>query len=138
MHLFEDAFVSDLRVSHLIQLMGYHPEYLDVSLKTHQLLMKGDGPLPVNMRIYIAIMAASRHRCGYLVSVLEMEFLIAGGNKDWIINGKEQMPGKLRNLQTINRLMAHQPWTITRDHIKVLHNIILYNCLCCIICDLSH
>ena len=56
MHLFEDAFVSDLRVSHLIKLMGYHPEYLDVFLKTHQLLMKGDGPLPVNMRIYIAIM----------------------------------------------------------------------------------
>ena len=36
--------------------MGYHPEYLEVFLRAHHLLMHGDGPLAFNVRVYIAIL----------------------------------------------------------------------------------
>ena len=56
--LFQDAFHTDLRVSHLVQLMGYHPEYLEIFLRAHNLLMHGDGPLAFNVRVYIAILVS--------------------------------------------------------------------------------
>lgn len=56
--LFQDAFHTDLRVSHLVQLMGYHPEYLEIFLRAHNLLMHGDGPLAFHVRVYIAILVS--------------------------------------------------------------------------------
>ncbi|OXA50050.1 Sestrin-1 [Folsomia candida] len=42
--------------------MAYHPDYLEIFLKTHHFLMRGDGPLPYNHRNYIAIMCAGAGR----------------------------------------------------------------------------
>ena len=44
------------RLEHMIQVMGYHPQYLESFLKTQQYLLRGDGPLPYDYRHYIAIM----------------------------------------------------------------------------------
>jgi sestrin len=117
--LFERAFTMECRVSHLIKLMGYHPKYLSVFLEAHQLLMLGDGPLPRHLRVYIAILAASRYKCGYLVSILELEFHSCGGDVRWL-TGIGNIPGKLHNLLKLNRFMAHQPWTVGADHVKEL------------------
>ena len=62
--LFQEAFLTDLRVSHLVQLMGYHPEYLKIFLTTHHLLMHGDGPLAYNVRVYIAILVSCQLSLG--------------------------------------------------------------------------
>ena len=56
--LFVDAFLHNNRLEHLIQLMGYHPKYLDCFLKTQQFILRGDGPLPQPYRHYIAIMVS--------------------------------------------------------------------------------
>ena len=56
--LFVEAFINQLRVSRLIQLLGYHPKYLQCFLRTHNFLMRGDGPLPYPVRHYIAILVS--------------------------------------------------------------------------------
>ena len=44
----------------MIQVMGYHPHYLESFLKTQQYLLRGDGPLPYDYRHYIAIMVSGK------------------------------------------------------------------------------
>ncbi|NXR04049.1 SESN2 protein, partial [Sagittarius serpentarius] len=56
--------------------------------------------------------AAARHQCSYLVGLHMGEFLRVGGNPVWL-QGLHCAPQKLRNLNEINKLLAHRPW----DHI---------------------
>jgi hypothetical protein len=41
-----------------INVMAAHPNYLDPYLRTHNFIMRGDGPLPYNVRHYIALMVS--------------------------------------------------------------------------------
>ena len=54
-NLFVDAFLHNNRLEHMVQVMGYHPQYLECFLKTQQYMLRGDGPLPYDYRHYIAI-----------------------------------------------------------------------------------
>ncbi|XP_035168783.1 sestrin-2 isoform X1 [Oxyura jamaicensis] len=100
-------------------VMGLHPQYLSSFWKTQYLLLRMDGPLPYHKRHYIAIMAAARHQCSYLVGLHMGEFLQVGGNPAWL-QGLHCAPQKLRNLNEINKLLAHRPWLITKEHIEAL------------------
>lgn len=62
--------------------------------------------------------AAARHQCSYLVGLHMGEFLQVGGNPTWL-QGLHCAPQKLRNLNEINKLLAHRPWLITKEHIEV-------------------
>ena len=57
-NLFVDAFLHNNRLEHMIQVMGYHPQYLEAFLKTQQYILRGDGPLSYDYRHYIAIMVS--------------------------------------------------------------------------------
>ncbi|RWS06112.1 Sestrin-like protein [Dinothrombium tinctorium] len=63
--------------------------------------------------------AAARHRCSYLVNMEKQEFLMSGGNKEWL-KGFKFIPKKLQNLNTINKLLSHQPWLLNKGHIENL------------------
>uniref|UniRef100_A0A8B9QEV5 Sestrin 2 n=1 Tax=Apteryx owenii TaxID=8824 RepID=A0A8B9QEV5_APTOW len=117
--LFIEAFVSAGRVDNITMVMGLHPQYLSSFWKTQYLLLRMDGPLPYHKRHYIAIMAAARHQCSYLVGLHMGEFLQVGGNPAWL-QGLHCAPQKLRNLNEINKLLAHRPWLITKEHIEAL------------------
>ncbi|XP_068019703.1 sestrin-3-like isoform X3 [Melanerpes formicivorus] len=110
------------RLEAVTQQMGYHPQYLDSFLKTQHYLMHMDGPLPFDCRHYIAIMAAARHHCRYLVNLHVLQFLQAGGDPQWL-RGLDYIPPKLRNLNEINKILAHRPWLITKEHIEKLLKI---------------
>ncbi|XP_019326782.1 PREDICTED: sestrin-2 [Aptenodytes forsteri] len=112
-----EAFVSAGRVDNITMVMGLHPQYLSSFWKTQYLLLRMDGPLPYHKRHYIAIMAAARHQCSYLVGLHMGEFLQVGGNPAWL-QGLHCAPQKLRNLNEINKLLAHRPWLITKEHIE--------------------
>ncbi|NXN29831.1 SESN2 protein, partial [Nycticryphes semicollaris] len=114
-----EAFVSVGRVDNITMVMGLHPQYLSSFWKTQYLLLRMDGPLPYHKRHYIAIMAAARHQCSYLVGLHMGEFLQVGGNPVWL-QGLHCAPQKLRNLNEINKLLAHRPWLITKEHIEAL------------------
>jgi len=82
-------------------------------------IMRENGPLPMDWRQYIAILAASRHNCRWLVYLCEKEFIICGGDPEWL-QGIDHIPKKLSNLLPINQFLCHQPWLITKDHIASL------------------
>ncbi|XP_042732436.1 sestrin-3-like isoform X2 [Lagopus leucura] len=117
--LFVKALASRGRLEAVTQQMGYHPRYLDSFLKTQHYLLHMDGPLPFDCRHYIAIMAAARHHCRYLVNLHVLQFLRAGGDPQWL-RGLDFIPPKLRNLNEINKILAHRPWLITKEHIESL------------------
>ncbi|UYV61662.1 SESN1 [Cordylochernes scorpioides] len=116
---FLDAFLHNNRVEHFTQLIGLHPEYLDLFLKTQHFIMRGDGPLPYAYRHYIAIMAAARHHCTYLIDLQKQEFLLQGGNASWLLS-LENIPQKLKNLLEVNKILAHRPWLLNKSHIERL------------------
>ncbi|GFO05705.1 sestrin-like protein [Plakobranchus ocellatus] len=118
-NLFMDAFIQNNRLDCVSQVMGYHPDYLRIFLSTQNFLLREDGPLSYEYRHYIAILAAARHHCTYLVELHEQDFLLHNGNPEWL-KGLEYAPKKLQDLYEINKLLAHQPWLITKEHMVKL------------------
>ncbi|XP_071355338.1 sestrin-2 isoform X1 [Trachinotus anak] len=114
-----ESFLSLGRVDHITMVMALHPAYLSCFLRTQHALLELDGPLPRHWRHYIAVTAAARHHCSYLVQQHSAGFLEAGGEESWL-SGLEHAPTKLRSLQTLNKLLAHRPWLITQQHIQEL------------------
>ncbi|XP_077466110.1 sestrin-3 [Stigmatopora argus] len=99
--------------------MASHPQYLESFLRAQHYILHVDGPLPLPCRHYIAIMAAARHHCDYLVYVHSAHFLRLGGDPLWL-RGLEAAPPRLRLLDHINKVLAHRPWLATCSHIKTL------------------
>ncbi|XP_070069237.1 sestrin homolog isoform X2 [Drosophila takahashii] len=116
---------SDLEMDELddldqvTQVIGYHPQFHDHFLRTQNFIMKGDGPLPNDYRYYLAIIAAARHQCPYLVKRYEKEFINQGGDSAWL-GGLDFIPPKLRAIYDINKILAHRPWLLRKEHIERL------------------
>lgn len=113
------AFASDGRVSNVTRIMAMHPQFLTVFRESHNFLMYGDGPLPPTIRQLLAVLAASRHECEYLVSIHSSCFIHDGGDPSWL-EGPTQLPFKYQALLPLNSLMAHTPWIIGPSHISKL------------------
>ncbi|XP_054164280.1 sestrin-3-like [Oppia nitens] len=101
------------------QMITCHPNYKDPFVRAHSFILRGDGPLSYPTRQYIAIMASARHQCTYLVNMSRNEFISSGGDPQWL-QGLDHIPQKLKDLNQINKLLAHQPWLISRSHIEKL------------------
>ncbi|XP_039276386.1 sestrin homolog isoform X2 [Nilaparvata lugens] len=117
--LFIDAFLQNSRLDHVTQVMGHHITYLDIFLRTQNFILRGDGPLPYDYRHFIAIMAAGRHQCSYLINLQRQEFILQGGDQAWL-KGLAKIPKKLRDLYEINKILAHRPWLLNEKHIEKL------------------
>jgi sestrin 1/3 len=104
---------------HVTKVIRYHPKYFEHYIKTHRYLMYEDGPLPFATRHYLAIIAAARNKCNYLVNLHEKEFVAEGGDVKWL-GGIEFIPQKLRAIYDINKILAHRPWLLTKEHIERL------------------
>lgn len=72
----------------------------------------------VRIIFLFSLKAAARHQCSYLVNLHVNDFLHVGGDPKWL-NGLENAPQKLQNLGELNKLLAHRPWLITKEHIEV-------------------
>ncbi|KAI1902739.1 hypothetical protein AGOR_G00019110 [Albula goreensis] len=113
------ALASRGRLDAVSQQMTFHPQYLESFLRAQHYILHMDGPLPLHYRHYIAIMAAARHHCRYLVSLHSAQFLRVGGDPLWL-QGLESAPPQLRHLDHINKVLAHQPWLSAHSHIQEL------------------
>jgi len=89
---------------------------------TLDILMNEDNYIPLTWKFYIAIMAVSTIRCEYLLRELEMQFLLKGGEEKWLVNGLIEVPEKLRKLEKINNILAHQPWKLNVQDIHEICN----------------
>uniref|UniRef100_A0A8C8FLC8 Uncharacterized protein n=2 Tax=Oncorhynchus tshawytscha TaxID=74940 RepID=A0A8C8FLC8_ONCTS len=113
------ALASRGCVDAVSQQMASHPQYLESFLRTQHYILHMDGPLPLQYRHYIAIMAAARYHCGYLVSLHSAHFLRVGGDPLWL-QGLEAVPPRLQHLDQLNKVLAHQPWLTAHSHIQAL------------------
>uniref|UniRef100_A0A803W686 Sestrin 1 n=1 Tax=Ficedula albicollis TaxID=59894 RepID=A0A803W686_FICAL len=120
--LFAESFATLGRLDNVTLVMVFHPQYLESFLKTQHYLLQMDGPLPLHYRHYIGIMAAARHQCSYLVNLHVNDFLHVGGDPKWL-NGLENAPQKLQNLGELNKMLAHRPWLITKEHIESTESV---------------
>ncbi|TNN47302.1 Sestrin-3 [Liparis tanakae] len=117
--LFTKALVSRGSVDAVSQQMASHPQYLESFLRTQHYILHMDGPLPLPYRHYIALMAAAQHHCNYLVYLHSAQFLRVGGDPLWL-QGLQAAPPRLRLLDHINKVLAHQPWLTACSHIQTL------------------
>ncbi|KAK2715935.1 sestrin-2-like [Artemia franciscana] len=117
--IFNGDSLTDDRIH---KTMGLHPGFSKLTSKMEDFLMGASGPLHKATRHYIAIMAAARHQCRYIIDQHKKEYLSKGGDPSWL-QGLDAASQKLRKLSTINKVLAHRPWLLSTDHIKALtHN----------------
>jgi sestrin len=117
--IFVELFLQTGRVSHLHRLLAIHPSYFERFYAAFNFLMNESGPLPLDWRNYIAILASCRHKCKWLVNYQTQEFRLNGGTLKWL-EGVDYIPKKLSNLLPLNQILVHQPWLLTKDHIALL------------------
>jgi hypothetical protein len=55
---------------------------------------------------YLLRKAVSCYRCDYLYKAIEEQFLLAGGDEEWLRRGLEAVPGKLALISSLNVIMA--------------------------------
>eukprot|EP01091_Cochliopodium_minus_P016544 TRINITY_DN6241_c0_g2_i1.p1 TRINITY_DN6241_c0_g2~~TRINITY_DN6241_c0_g2_i1.p1 ORF type:complete len:576 (+),score=135.49 TRINITY_DN6241_c0_g2_i1:183-1730(+) len=120
--IFKSAFLLNGKVTHLDRIMAFFPDVLEINLEINYNLMNMDGPLPFYWRNYIAILAAARFNCDYLVRLQQEEFLSNGGDKEWLEKGLKasSMPKKIVALAEFNALLAHCPWKVGNENISEL------------------
>ena len=68
--------------------------------------------------LHVLPQAAARHQCSYLVNLHVNDFLQVGGDPKWL-KGLDGAPQKLQHLGELNKILAHRPWLLTKDHIEV-------------------
>ncbi|XP_036180532.1 sestrin-3 isoform X2 [Myotis myotis] len=117
-----EEYSTSGRLDNITQVMSLHTQYLESFLRSQFYMLRMDGPLPLPHRHYIAIMAAARHQCSYLINMHVDEFLKTGGIAEWL-NGLKYVPQRLKNLNEINKLLAHRPWLITKEHIQIVGSL---------------
>lgn len=117
--IFNENFIHDGHIDDMVRVLSFHPKFLKEFVKFHNYLMYSQGALPYDLRHYIAIMGASRHKCLYLVHQQEAEFISQKGHKNWLL-GLDQIPQKLKDLSELNKIICHQPWLINGGHIEKL------------------
>ena len=123
--IYTEIYSNDSHIDNSIRLISFHPNFLREFTKLYNHLMYSQGALPYESRHFIAIMAAAKHKCYYLVKQQENEFIQQNGQKQWL-QGIRFVPQKLRDLFELNKLLCHKPWLINQFHIKV--NLKLFFC----------
>lgn len=119
------------KASNLDYILAEHPQYLQTHVKTMDAVFRGEGPLGMAARHYIALMAASTYKCEYLIRDLATKFRNVGGDRAWLNPvsakavkfgvGRSQMPPvRMQQLAQLNSILAHQPWRITPEVIASL------------------
>eukprot|EP01083_Nonionella_stella_P052542 139363_1 len=71
------------------------------------------------IELFVSNGRITRFRCTALIELFEHLFLEHGGYKAWL-EGVNFAPKKLQDLLLLNRLLAHQPWLVAKDHIASL------------------
>lgn len=117
--LLEEIYSNGGEIDSLVKMLSFHPDFLKIFMNSYNYLMYSQGALSYDSRHFIAIMAASRHKCIYLVKLQEKEFLSQNGQKKWLLGiDSNYVPQKLKDLSELNKLLCHQPWLINRTHIE--------------------
>lgn len=70
------------------------------------------------MKLYLGIMAVSCYNCEYLLNILEVQFVLNGGNLEWITEGLRKVDPRLAKFSEVNEVLAFMPWKLNHQHIQ--------------------
>jgi hypothetical protein len=73
--------------------------------------------LSLDMKLYLGIMAVSCFNCEYMLNILEEQFVLNGGNLEWITGGLKKIDPRLAKFAEINEILAFKPWQLQSKHI---------------------
>ena len=72
--------------------------------------------LRLDQKLYLAIMAVSCYQCDYLLNLLEEQFVLEGGDLNWITEGLSAVEPSLARFRALNEIMAFRPWALEDNH----------------------
>lgn len=119
--LLNKLFIDNGRLyHHEVLLCRWFPRYLELFAHASETLSmsRNDDSLPAPWKCYIAIMAVSCYECDYLLKTLEEQFLLCGGNIQWLVDGLKAVDPKIATLSDLNEHMAFRPWTLDASTIE--------------------
>jgi len=100
----------------------WFPEIYSLYKNTFNIIFNSTNRcIPITWKYYIGIMASATIKCEFLFKHLEAEFLLNDGDENWLIYGLEAVPEKLRKLEKINNILAHQPWKLKESDILEIY-----------------
>ncbi|CAG8477324.1 785_t:CDS:2 [Gigaspora margarita] len=115
-----ETFASTGRISHLYRILSYFPSFMEKYQESfYKIVEDVSGPVKVVERLYIGIMAASQHKCQYLVSLFKHDFINQNGDTRWL-EGLQYTSEKIKSLARLNTILAHRPWDLRPSHIDEL------------------
>ncbi|EDV24569.1 uncharacterized protein TRIADDRAFT_25289, partial [Trichoplax adhaerens] len=117
--LFIESYLTTGRITNIARVMSCHPKYMKIFQETHNQLFYGPGLLPHHWRHYIAILAASRHNCLYMMQLHAEAFRLYQRDIHWL-KGLSNASQKLINFEDLLNRLTYQPWTIQKEHIDEL------------------
>lgn len=118
-----ETIKSQSRFRHHELFMLWFPEYYFLYKNTLDTILENkEGYLPLTWKLYLGIMAAATVRNEFLMKSLEADFILMGGDEDWLVFGIMAAPEKIRKLEILNNILAHQPWKLKMQDIKDVCN----------------
>ncbi|CAB3407909.1 unnamed protein product [Caenorhabditis bovis] len=103
-------------IAEVYRFTSVHPTFHALFKPCYEHLFNGSGYLCAWQRHYIALMAATRHRCLILMDYHTVMFRRCGGDEDWLA-GITSADARFQSLDVFNRFMAHQPWMLNAAQI---------------------
>lgn len=104
------------------RILCWFPKYFEFFQKTYDVIIgkasEDSGVLKLTQKLYLGIMAVSCYRCEYLLNILEEQFVLQGGDLEWITEGLSKVDARLTKFAELNELMAFKPWGITANHLE--------------------
>ncbi|KAI9280371.1 PA26 p53-induced protein-domain-containing protein [Sporodiniella umbellata] len=114
------TFTEEGRLLNLQRILSFFPSFFEIHHLAFTKMTKAPlGPLHRTWKTYLALMVAASQRCQYLVSVFQSEFLLVGGDPDWL-RGIDYVPVKLKSLSGLVLKLARQPWRLSPDDVTHL------------------
>eukprot|EP00347_Sterkiella_histriomuscorum_P009846 403339651 len=118
--LLHRVFLTQGRLFHHERILCWFPRYLQYFEDTHAQMMNKQDVLPITWKYYLSIMAVSCYDCEYLLKIQEEQFLLWGGDINWLTQGLKAVEKKLERISELNEMLAFRPWTISMRHIERL------------------
>ena len=118
--LLDEIFYDHGRIRPHERILVWFPKYLDLFCKTNNALMKNEQVLKLEQKLYLGIMAASCYESEYLINILEEQFVLQGGDLQWITEGLKKVEPRLAKFAEINEIMAFRPWGVKPYHLEKL------------------
>lgn len=121
LHSMESIFLMIGRVPNYEVMLGSHPQYLDHHSNLLIELFTFESALPGKWKYYLAFMSAACHQCEYFMSLEKELCCLSGGNSEWFDAASlQQLPQKIRDIGSVNGILAHRPWELTSEDLRAL------------------